>query len=361
MRKIKLIVSDFHLGRGKYHQDGSLNLLEDFVWDHKWRELLEYYSTGEFEDSECELIFNGDMLNLILTDYHGHFPVVLTERISSEKLHAIIEGHPIFFDSLRRFIDRPGCSLTYVIGNHDQEMMWESTKAIFENAVGQPVSFKNTYYQVDGIHIEHGHQYEAANRIDPARPFLTESLPEPILNLPWGTLFAVQFLIKLKKQRPAVDKVRPIKMFVWWSFFHDTWFAISNGFRLLAYFFSTRFSKSRYRYSSLSTTMKILWEAPIFPDLTEAAKRVLRTPEIHTVVFGHTHVYKQTQIAEGKQYINLGTWNEILSLDLASYGRRTKLTYTLVDVDSEGGRPSCRLRHWIGKIPLEDDALGTVL
>lgn len=358
MKKVKLVVSDFHLGRGRRLPNGAVNPLEDFLHDHRFKEFLEFYSQGKYENTEVELIFNGDMLNLIQTDYHGHFPVVITENVSVTKLRGIIEGHPVFFKSLRVFLGNPNHSLTFVVGNHDQEMLWKGTRALFEEAVGKEVTWKNIYYLIDGIHIEHGHQFEAINRIDPTRLFLTENLPEPILNLPWGTLFTVQYIVRLKMHRPAIDKVRPFRMFIWWSLMHDTMASLGHLVRLIFYFISTRFSKNRYRHSSLKSTLKMLTEASVFPDLTDAARRLLRTPEIHTVIFGHTHVYRHVQVGEQKQYINLGTWTDIISLDIESYARRTKLTYVRVDYDENGANPLPLLRHWIGQIQLEDDAMG---
>ena len=143
---------------------------------------------------------------------------------------------------------------------------------------------------------------------------------------------------------------------IWWSLVHDTWFTLRSLFSLVCYFFSTRFSKNRYRQSSLATTLKIAFEASVFPDLTDAARRILRSPAITTVVFGHSHVYKHGLVGGNKQYFNTGTWNDIVSMDLESFARRSKLTYVRVDYD-ENGKPEATLRHWIGKIPLEDDAL----
>ncbi len=336
--------------------NGTLNPLEDFLHDVKVAEFLEHYSSHDHGDSDVELIFNGDMLNLTMTDYHGHFPVILTEKVAATKIDSIIKGHPIFFGALKKFLSRPHHTMTYVVGNHDQEMLWKAARDRFEAAVGSPIAWKNFHYQVDGIHIEHGHQYEAANRVDPARPFLTEGLPEPILNLPWGTLFTIQFIVRLKIRRPALDKIRPFRMMIWWSLVHDTWFTIRSLFALTCYFLSTRFSKNRYRQSSLGTTLRIAFEASVFPDLTDAAKRILRSPAIHSVVFGHSHVYKHVLVGGNKQYLNTGTWNDIVSMDLESFARRSKLTYVRVDYD-ENGKPETALRHWIGKIPIEDDAL----
>ena len=165
MKRLKLIVSDLHIGRGGRLPGGHYNILEDFHHDGKFAELLQHYSRG-FSGGEIELIFNGDILNLIQCDYHGHYPVIITEAVSLKKLISIIEGHPVFFRALKEFRKDPQNSLTYIVGNHDQEMLWPKTRALFEKTVNREVQWKNIYYQVDGIYIEHGHQYEAVNRID---------------------------------------------------------------------------------------------------------------------------------------------------------------------------------------------------
>lgn len=357
MKKLKLIVSDLHLGKGARLPSGGFNTMEDFNHDYRFKEFLEYYSSGQFEDYEVELIMNGDILNLIQVDYHGHYTVVITEQVSIEKLKSVIDGHLVWFQALKGFLENPQHSLTYVVGNHDQEMLWKGTRRLFEEAIGREVQWKNIYYQVDGVHVEHGHQYETVNRVDPTRLFLTENLSEPILNLPWGTLFTMQFITKAKLARPAVDKVRPFRLMIRWSLAHDTWMTLYLGFKLALYFVSTRFSKNRYRQTSLKTTFKMLWETSVFPDLSDSAKKILRTPDIHTVVFGHTHVYKYLPIGESKQYLNTGTWNDIISLDLETYARRTKLTYARIEYDETGTKTIPLLRHWIGRIPLEDDAM----
>ena len=97
MKKVKLVVSDFHLGRGKYLSNGHLNQLEDFYYDNKFKEFLDHYSTGDCANDDVELIFNGDMVNMIQTDYHGHYTVVITEGVSTTKLRAIIDRSPRVF------------------------------------------------------------------------------------------------------------------------------------------------------------------------------------------------------------------------------------------------------------------------
>ena len=79
MSKLKLIFSDFHLGKGKRLANGAMNPLEDFFHDYRFKEFLEHYTQSPYEDFDIELILNGDILNLIQIDYHGHFTSVITE------------------------------------------------------------------------------------------------------------------------------------------------------------------------------------------------------------------------------------------------------------------------------------------
>src|SRR4051812_48585500 len=142
MKKIKLVVSDFHLGKGHILPDGSLNIYEEFYYDDKFIEFLEYYSTGDFSGVEVELIINGDFFNLLQTDYKGHHTTVLTESIDLYKIQTIIAGHKLVFDALRKFAATPNRKITYIVGNHDQGMLWPKTRECVDEVVGIRINFK---------------------------------------------------------------------------------------------------------------------------------------------------------------------------------------------------------------------------
>src|SRR5690349_21073839 len=150
MKKIKVVVSDFHLGKGHILADGSLNIFEEFYYDDKFTEFLDYYSSGEFTEADVEVIINGDFLNLLQTDYKGHFTTVLTESIDLHKVKAIVEGHKSVFEALKRFASRPHKRLTYVVGNHDQGMLWQKTREYLDEVCGTRINFKNIVYFFDG-------------------------------------------------------------------------------------------------------------------------------------------------------------------------------------------------------------------
>ena len=108
MRKIKLVISDLHLGRGRALPGGATNPLEEFYFGQKLVEFFQYYSAGEFRDADVELVINGDFLNCLQVDYRGHYLTVITESISVEIIQSILDGHPEVFEAMRAFAALPG-------------------------------------------------------------------------------------------------------------------------------------------------------------------------------------------------------------------------------------------------------------
>lgn len=354
-KKLKLVVSDLHLGRGKTLERGLTNSLEEFYYGDKFVEFLHYYTSGEYKDCEVELIINGDFLNFLQVDYRGHYLTVLTESISLEVLKYIVAGHQRVFKSMAEFLQREGNSITYVVGNHDQAMLWPATRAFLNDVLGKPIRYKNIVYFFDGVHVEHGHMHEAANRLDPKKFFLKKNLAEPILNLPFGSHFFVDFVLKIKQKYPYVDKVRPFHHLIRWGLLNETWFVMVTMTKLMIYFFQSALGSDPRRSYPWRRILKVLVESAVFPDLGEAARRILLDDRIHTVIFGHTHVYQYRQWSEDMEYFNTGTWTELTSLEIPSLGKITKLTYVLIDYPEDGARPRGRLKEWRGYHRIEED------
>ncbi|WP_374001329.1 hypothetical protein [Bdellovibrio bacteriovorus] len=169
IKKVKVIISDLHLGKGRLLEQGGINSLEEFYYGEKLVEFIHYYSTGVFRDYEVELIINGDFLNFLQCDYKGHFLSVITEAVTLEILKDCVKGHQNVFTALAEFAAKPGNTITYIVGNHDQGMLWPACRAYLNQVIGTPIRFKNIVYFFDGVHIEHGHMHEAANRMDPKK------------------------------------------------------------------------------------------------------------------------------------------------------------------------------------------------
>lgn len=355
VKKIKLVVSDLHLGKGRVLPGGGNNSLEEFYYGDKLIEFIHYYSSGVFRDFEVEIIINGDFLNFLQVDYKGHFLTVLTEGVCLEILKSIVDGHKNVFKALTEFTSKAGNEITYVVGNHDQAMLWPACREYLNQAVGSPIRYKNIVYYFDGVHIEHGHMHESANRMDPKRFFLKRNLAEPILNLPFGSHFFVEHVMKVKHRYPFIDKIRPFSKMVRWAIMNETWMSVSTIFKTLGYFLRSALNGVSNRRWSFKNLFGIILESAIFPDLTEAAHKVLADERVHTVIFGHNHVYTYRQWSENKEYFNTGTWTEITSLDIVSLGKITKLTYVLIEYPEDGGRPRGRLKEWRGYHRIEED------
>lgn len=354
-KKIRLVISDLHLGLGRYLEDGRLNLLEEFFFDEKFAEFLNFYTSGDYSNAEVELILNGDIFNFIQTDYKGHYLTVITENITIDQIKRIVRGHPIFFRALNEFASSPDHKVTFIVGNHDQGMLWPGVRAYLNEVIGADVQYRNLVYYFDGVHIEHGNMHEAANRTDPRKFFLKKDLPEPILNLPFGSFFFVEFVMRLKLFYPHVDKVRPFSAMLRWGVLFRTAFTLTGILNLFPYFAKKAFSKKSGRTWPFRKIVKIFLESAIFPDLTESARRILKDDRVHTVIFGHTHVYQYRQFDNGKEYFNTGTWTEVTSLDVESLGRITKLTYVILESPEEGAPPRGRLKEWRGYHRIEED------
>ncbi|MFP5519820.1 MAG: metallophosphoesterase [Bdellovibrionia bacterium] len=354
-KQIKLVISDLHLGKGRILPKGGLNSLEEFYYGDKLIEFIQYYSSGSFRDYDVELIINGDFLNFLQIDYKGHFLTVITESIAVEVLKSVVEGHGEVFKALKEFASKPNHSITYVVGNHDQAMLWPACRSYFNAVVGTPVRFKNIVYYFDGVHIEHGHMHEAANRMDPKKFFLKKDLPEPILNLPFGSHFFIELVLKIKQKYPHVDKIRPFSKMVRWALLNETKMMVSGFFSLIAYFMRSLFVADPRRNWSFKRISQVVLESAIFPDLSDAARKILNDERVHTVIFGHSHVYQYRQYGVDKEYFNTGTWTEVTSLDIESLGKITKLTYVLIEYPESGERPRGRLKEWRGYHRIEED------
>lgn len=355
-KRIKLVVSDLHLGAGRFLEDGRLNSFEEFYFDERFAEFLHFYTTGSFSDCETEVILNGDIFNFLQTDYKGHFLTVITESITLDMMKRIVDGHRPFFDALRSFAQKPGNQVTFVVGNHDQGLLWPAVRNYVNEAIGVSAKYKNIVYYFDGVHIEHGNMHEAANRMDPRKFFLRKDLPEPILNLPFGSFFFVEFVMKLKHVNPHVDKVRPFRSMLRWGLLFQFRFTVKSAILGVKYFIKSVLNPDPRKMWNFRRLLKIFLESAIFPDLSDSARKILRDDRVHTVIFGHSHVYQYRQFGSDKEYFNTGTWTEVTSLDVASFGRITKLTYVLIEYPQEATqRPRGRLKEWRGYHRIEDD------
>jgi len=348
VKRVKVVVSDFHLGSGHRNPDGSINILEDFFHDREFIEFLEFYSSGTYEDADVELIINGDFFNLLMIDYREAEPEIVTELCAYRRMQKIMDGHLAMMNAMKHFASLPLKRVTFVMGNHDPGILFPSIQDLIRQYVGLETKFVLDSYEFDGIYIEHGNQYEVANAFDRSEYFLTKNLPEPILNQPWGTYFLVHVVNGIKRKRRHFDKVLPFSNYLRWLIIYDLRFFFKIAWKIILFFFISRFKNDPRRNTSFRQTLEILLEAPVFPDLDEAAEKILLTrQDIRVVIFGHNHRPTFKEVLPGKQYINTGTWNEMTHLDLDRLGTRLQCTFALIEYFEAG--PQATLKVWKGK------------
>jgi UDP-2,3-diacylglucosamine pyrophosphatase LpxH len=348
--RAKIVVSDLHLGEGKRNWDGSLNVLEDFTVDHRFVELLEYYSKAY---DQVELVLNGNFLEMLRCRAVVDYPDILFETYAHELVRVALDGHPEVMSALKRFMENSAHSLIYILGEADVGVLWPKVQQEIRARISERIVFHPDYYLDQGIFIQHGHQFEAMYVLDKDAPF-KEVDGLQVLKLPWGAFFNAHFIQPLRRLRPQFYRVRPMRNYLMWSLLFETRFLL----RVVIQFFKMLISASSRRLypgNSLFTIFKIFSQAVDSEDLEEHAETILSSDTIQKVIFGHTHIPNYRQFDTGKEYFNAGTWTKNLSLDLRSLGSFHRLTYVLVEFRGEGKEPQTKLMEWYGKHEVVED------
>lgn len=363
-KKYKIVISDCHLSAGRFFE-GQLNPHEDFHHDDDMVQFFDYFTVGQYGTHldgsavEVELIINGDYFDFLNVPIHGEFEESITEKMAIYKTEAIINGHPRVMEALRRFATHPGKTITYLVGNHDAELFFPSVReritqewdpeGKFPSRKVVLVANRDRLTYEGGVEVRHGNQFEAANMMNFEKPILSEYVDEPILNLPWGSIYVLKIINRMKWERAYVDKVRPVKVFILFGLILDPWFTIRFCALTAFYFIKTRFVYSPKRRSRLKVTMEIFkQETKLSHDLESEARELLTVrSDLKTVIFGHTHRPMDKIYPDGKQYINTGTWTRMINLDWSGLGQHLRRTFAYVEINGEQAR--CELREWVGE------------
>ena len=371
MQKLKLVISDFHLSRGKWLPDGRRNPLEDFHQDQRLFEMLDHYSSGPHADSDVELIVNGDFFDpLAVIPVFGQrakrleFPIEVEEEAAVKQFRTIFEGHPIAFNGMKLFLQR-GKRIVFRWGNHDAAILWPGVQAFLRESLAAPsqdqLSFQQLPYIFDRICVDHGHQYEVFNQFDDDNIFITRDTPKgrkKILNLPFGSFFVMGFLNRIKIERSYINQVYPLRLYVRLAMFIEPFFFTISGFKALWFFIKMRFITHPMRFARFRKTLALLGEVVRRPSLEEEAEKILCGPgagdlPFDTNIMGHNHQAMTRVFPGGKQYINTGTWIPITSLEMSTLGHKVLRTYALIEyVD---GRARSSLKIWNGSPQVTED------
>ncbi len=359
MKRTQVIISDCHLSAGPIFE-GQINPYEDFRYDDEMCEMLEYFSSGKYgEGAPVELVVAGDFFDFLNVPFEGEFEEAITERMALIKLDAILAGHPRVMAAFRAFASKPGKSITYLIGNHDADLFFPQVRERITRAWDPDGAFPSERVRLvvdtdrialaPGVELRHGNQLEAGSYLNFQKPLLTDYLDEPVLNIPWSSFFVLKIINRLKAERDYVDKVRPVKLMIAVGLITDPIFTIRFCFLCAYYFLKTRFIWSPKRRARLSVTLGILkQETEFLQDLESEAREILnQRSDLKTIIFGHTHRPMNRKYPDGKQYINTGTWTQMVNVDWRGLSQQYRRTFAIVNT-SEEGQVSCELRFWVG-------------
>lgn len=279
-----IVVSDFHLCRGRNLATGRFSRTENFLSDQAFSRLLDY---AEPDQSKL-LLINGDTFDFVrICDYpireqefeewseflkalgvikttealrhaisrtEKKFGLKTDDYKSVWKLLQIAKGHPEFFQALANWVGRGG-ALLLSKGNHDLELYWplvrQALKELLRRAGTAPdrietgVLYCDDWYSIGNVYFEHGHKYDPEQRIDDSASPVMPDKPGQ-LKLPLG-IFVNRYLInQLEKLEPFLAAVRPTERILWMLLRSHPLSAIAMLYRSLR-FIRKAFQTSRVR------------------------------------------------------------------------------------------------------------------
>lgn len=340
-KKIILVISDLHLGAGDEF-DGRKNPLEDFFSDKELVDFFQYYSSGEYQNKEIEIVINGDFFDLLAVPFVPHFDDdYWSETAALQKLEIIINAHPEVMDSMKKFLSTKNKSLVYIIGNHDAELLFDSLKQKFINEFPEEVRSNITlsndltlYEATPGVFIQHGHEYESLHSFDEKNSIVESSKGDKYFIPPWGSYYVTHVINKYKMERDHVNGVRPIKSYLLHALIFDTFFIMRFMVATSYFYFMIRFL--RYYRLKLGWTKiieDIIGELTLFQDYEELTRNFFHEQDnAKVLVVGHTHEPIFREYNDGTKFVNTGTWTRMVNLDLSHDQNGIPLTYAKIKV-----------------------------
>ncbi len=345
-----LVVSDFHLGEGARLPDGRPNPLEDFPFDDKFVEFINYYLYGERQYDELELVINGDFFNHIQEfAANESVPHIMTEPKALEYTKRMVAGHDKIFKALSRFAQFEKKKVVFIPGNHDMALYFPSVQLYLKELIGGDTEFCGRTYVRDGVHIEHGDRYETFHLLmPPYSEIIKEPDKEPALNIPWGTYFFLYLVFPLKRKRPYVDKVTPFRSYLTWAMFNDFFLFVGTVFKLVYFVIRTALRRIGMHHFPGKYILIVAKTLSVSPDISKGAERIFyRNPSLRMVVFGHTHAPTYLPLPGGRSYYNTGAWNVVTGMAPESFGTKNLFTFLFITHEPEG--PKAALMKWRGR------------
>ena len=354
IKKTIIVISDIHLGAGKLW-NSQRNYLEDFHHDKEFVDFINYFSTGNYNNKEVELIINGDFLDLLAVPFvQFHDDEFWSEEAALEKCKIIVDAHKEVFESLVNFLKTKNKKIVYQVGNHDAELILPKCRdyiiSLFPEAVRDKFKlvYLEEYSPAVGVLVKHGHEFEYAHQFDPNESIFESEEGRKYFKPPWGSYYVTRIINKFKGERHYINQIRPIKYFLIHGLLFDSLLTIRFMLANLFYFIMVRFLTVYRKRGKL----KVIWEQmkaelSLFVDIEELTHNYfLENPKVKTLIVGHTHEPTLRDFGDGRLFINTGTWTKMHYLDFSA-NSGFQLTFAQIDIDNQG-EVEVDLNEWHG-------------
>jgi UDP-2,3-diacylglucosamine pyrophosphatase LpxH len=325
--KTVIVLSDLHLGAGEMIE-GRRNLLEDFFFDRELINLFKYFSNGVYEDRVVEIVLNGDFLDFLATPYVNAFEDTFwSEDTAVQKLEMIREAHREVFNAINNYLKKRDKYFVYNVGNHDAEILLPKVRVKFLSLFSEEVRSKiifpssDVYSPMNGVFIQHGHQYERAHDFDVTDAMIIDNNGMNYIKPTWGAYYCLNIVNKYKVERSYINQIQPIKKFLMHGLLFDTLFTLRFMFSNATFFIMVRlFLWSYYlkRFDFRSILHDLKSELEMFQNYETLTRKFFQeNSDAKILLTGHTHHPIFRHFKDGTTFVNTGTWTKIISLDFS--------------------------------------------
>jgi UDP-2,3-diacylglucosamine pyrophosphatase LpxH len=300
---MKIFLSDLHLSDGKER--------DDFQYHKEFNETVKKW-VEEFK--KVEIILLGDIFDLIRTQKYYEFEGAPRSEVKLKVMADIVEHHSSFFETLKYFVEQAGCTLRYIIGNHDfGAYLQPGLLKMIQDKHG--VTLTPELYYLDKelkIWAEHGHRYDCINNT-----FNKDGTP---IEYSVGDRIVIEivdkFFEKVRKKQGELginseiindlDNVRPQSAITNWLDSKD-----EEG-RLRQMYYDTITSFIFSNAGGIANLALEFIQGKYQPDLLKAAKGLVQQEMGKFIIFGHTHDALKKDLRKGSKHLNTGTWRKFI-------------------------------------------------
>ncbi|GAC1351189.1 MAG: hypothetical protein NVSMB1_01820 [Polyangiales bacterium] len=186
-----VVVSDIHLSEATT-SDGDWLRYRQRRWfpDEDFRQFIDIMFAKIATGDRLELIFGGDCIEFEAPRTTGvdesfeDLPVTEAEAVLT--MNRVANDHPLFMRTIAR-VAEAGHDVRFVVGNHDAALTFQGVQTALRQAIAAHLGHLSPTLAVaaidrvavcawffqssDGVHVEHGHQYDTyCSFRDPLRP-----------------------------------------------------------------------------------------------------------------------------------------------------------------------------------------------